>query len=57
MVTAVGREANRLFIRRILYDAAALHFWRAVLLHNNSPTYRSEGFENLQYSVFAATQT
>ena len=38
-------EANRLMDKAIetnddsSYDAAALHFWRAVLLHNHSPTF------------------
>lgn len=41
------REANRLFGEgEDHYDAAALHYWRAVLLHNDSPKYTvQEGFE------------
>ncbi|CAB9515534.1 peptide N-acetylglucosaminyltransferase 110 kDa subunit [Seminavis robusta] len=41
------KEANRLFaLGESSYDAAALHYWRAVLLHNHSPKYTvQEGFE------------
>jgi len=36
-------EANRLFEQgEASYDAAALHYWRAILLHNKSPTFTVE---------------